>query len=353
MSLKTSLWLLRHCDQFDYRSSYLRNQSFDVYSNSAVYRSGQEVLVLPLNAQVPAGAEKLAVIYVHEDSALLVNPQSLPNCKSPSKNLWLVAGKNKQDRSPGCKLREGDVIRLADYEWTITEINAGEPAYFRSHSSTLLHSASEQTQCKICLSCEAEADNPLVAPCSCKGSVQYLHVNCLDHWLSSKLRHMDMHYRSQYSPPAINCNVCGDPLPQNLEVNGKRFSNLGVSKPEGRYIVLRDTSSNEVHLWHWDECRTLGLGTGIENEIKLQGLSDLNSKLVFKGPELRIRDVQSQFGTLVQVQKPLVVTRGDTVTVQSANVLIQVSIKRGGFFGCFSSRRRSVSYQDLIDEDLA
>ena len=319
-----------------------------------VYRCGQEVVVLPVTAAVSADAEKLAVIFVHEDSALLVNAQSVPSDDCPSKSMWLVASKTKQGHSDGCTLKEGDVLRLSNYEWTVTEISADHDHLPpNDNCSTVLEIAPEDTQCKICLSHETSVENPLVAPCSCKGSVEYIHVSCLDRWLSSKIRHKDMHYRSQYDAPVIKCSLCGDPLPMDLEVNGTRYSNLGLPKPKGRYVVLRENSTNEVQLWHWDNCRTLGVGAGGENELRLDGLSDFHAKLTFEGHELRVRDRHSQFGSLVLVQKPMAIHRGDCATVQAANVVLQVRIKRGGLFGCFSTRRRSVSFQELVAEDLS
>ena len=36
--------------------------------------------------------------------------------------------------------------------------------------------------CRFCLSPFEDADNPLISPCMCIGSVKYVHVNCLRQW---------------------------------------------------------------------------------------------------------------------------------------------------------------------------
>ncbi|KAH9380458.1 hypothetical protein HPB48_012113 [Haemaphysalis longicornis] len=38
--------------------------------------------------------------------------------------------------------------------------------------------------CRIC-HCEADAENPLIAPCHCAGSLRYVHQACLQHWINS------------------------------------------------------------------------------------------------------------------------------------------------------------------------
>ena len=38
--------------------------------------------------------------------------------------------------------------------------------------------------CRIC-HCEGTADEPLISPCSCLGTMQYLHQSCLQRWIKS------------------------------------------------------------------------------------------------------------------------------------------------------------------------
>ncbi|KAL9242410.1 hypothetical protein vseg_016405 [Gypsophila vaccaria] len=40
--------------------------------------------------------------------------------------------------------------------------------------------------CRICLECDGEVDDELIAPCMCKGTQQFVHRSCLDHWRSVK-----------------------------------------------------------------------------------------------------------------------------------------------------------------------
>ncbi|CAA3013642.1 E3 ubiquitin-protein ligase MARCH1 [Olea europaea var. sylvestris] len=40
--------------------------------------------------------------------------------------------------------------------------------------------------CRICLECDGQDDDELISPCMCKGTQQFVHRCCLDHWRSVK-----------------------------------------------------------------------------------------------------------------------------------------------------------------------
>ncbi|KAI5320531.1 hypothetical protein L3X38_040239 [Prunus dulcis] len=40
--------------------------------------------------------------------------------------------------------------------------------------------------CRICLESDAEPGDELISPCMCKGTQQFVHSSCLDHWRSVK-----------------------------------------------------------------------------------------------------------------------------------------------------------------------
>lgn len=48
------------------------------------------------------------------------------------------------------------------------------------------HSRSPRVaQCYMCFDDEDTSENPLVAPCLCKGGTRYVHLTCLQKWQSS------------------------------------------------------------------------------------------------------------------------------------------------------------------------
>uniref|UniRef100_A0A2P2K9D6 Zinc finger family protein n=1 Tax=Rhizophora mucronata TaxID=61149 RepID=A0A2P2K9D6_RHIMU len=41
--------------------------------------------------------------------------------------------------------------------------------------------------CRICLESDCETGDELISPCMCKGTHQFVHRSCLDHWRSVKV----------------------------------------------------------------------------------------------------------------------------------------------------------------------
>ena len=46
----------------------------------------------------------------------------------------------------------------------------------------LSYPSTDFRQCRICLETDAPEDDPLIAPCRCAGSMQWVHRKCLDEW---------------------------------------------------------------------------------------------------------------------------------------------------------------------------
>mmetsp|Transcript_31505 Transcript_31505/g.31214 ORF Transcript_31505/g.31214 Transcript_31505/m.31214 type:complete len:91 (+) Transcript_31505:323-595(+) len=44
----------------------------------------------------------------------------------------------------------------------------------------------EDSVCRICLCGFIDTENPLISPCVCKGTMKYIHIQCLQKWVSSK-----------------------------------------------------------------------------------------------------------------------------------------------------------------------
>jgi hypothetical protein len=78
-----------------------------------------------------------------------------------------------------------------------------ENAKFRSNESVraanvLMPEAAGAIVCRICLDHEDTPSNPLLRPCRCRGSMAYVHRNCLNEW-----RRQSIHPNSIYQ-----CDTC-------------------------------------------------------------------------------------------------------------------------------------------------
>ncbi|GMH04490.1 hypothetical protein Nepgr_006329 [Nepenthes gracilis] len=79
--------------------------------------------------------------------------------------------------------------------------------------------------CRICLECDGEEDDELISPCMCKGTQQFVHRSCLDHWRSVKARFAFSH-----------CTTCKAQFHLRVEL----FEDNSWRKIKFRLFVARD-----------------------------------------------------------------------------------------------------------------
>ena len=104
-----------------------------------------------------------------------------------------------------------------------------------------------ERQCKICLNVGAVTkENPLVNPCKCKGSVQFVHLRCLREWMNAKISSANSDSTVQLQCHNLVCEVCKTPLPRTLSLarNG-RVSLLDLRRPEEDHIVIEMVPSKQ------------------------------------------------------------------------------------------------------------
>ena len=98
---------------------------------------------------------------------------------------------------------------------------------------------------KICRICYGEEDkndndNPLVQPCKCSGSLKYIHLNCLKHWLNTKSCNK-MESNENYSiflVKQVECEICKSKFPDFLKLNDKLHEILDFKSEFKNYVTL-------------------------------------------------------------------------------------------------------------------
>ncbi|XP_062853775.1 E3 ubiquitin-protein ligase MARCH7 isoform X2 [Trichomycterus rosablanca] len=89
-----------------------------------------------------------------------------------------------------------------------------DPERLKKIQESLLLEDSDEDEgdlCRICQMGETSSSNPLIEPCRCTGSLQYVHQDCIKKWLRSKIT-------SGSNLEAITtCELCKDKLHLNIE----------------------------------------------------------------------------------------------------------------------------------------
>ena len=66
--------------------------------------------------------------------------------------------------------------------------------------------------CRICFSDDIDKENPLISPCKCSGSMQYVHLKCLRQWLSRNENKKIGPFVTSYTWKAFHCELCKEKL---------------------------------------------------------------------------------------------------------------------------------------------
>ena len=77
--------------------------------------------------------------------------------------------------------------------------------------------------CRICYGEEENDENPLLQPCTCSGSMKYIHLNCLKTWINTSvnIKLESSEYCNIYSYKPAECELCKTTFPDFVRHKGK------------------------------------------------------------------------------------------------------------------------------------
>lgn len=258
--------------------------------------------------------------------------------------LWKVVRNDKAMRgSKGSRLAEGDVIRLGRVHLRVKQLSAqGEtrPLFPELVSSTpiILHEPSydsDREVCRVCLLDHQTSSNPLIAPCKCKGQSRFIHVDCLQQWMKSRLNVKVSGTAVAYLWRRMDCDHCKEIFPTTISYGDEVRDLIQFIPPSGPYIVLEDLRSANYmtrgfHVVSLGEDGTLRIGRSADCEIYLSdvSISRFHANIYLHKGGFFLEDRDSKFGTMVQVVSRLVLMPGFNATLQTKNVVLKVYVRR-------------------------
>ena len=170
--------------------------------------------------------------------------------------------------------------------------------------------------CRICYGDDTSYENPLISPCICKGSMKFIHYDCLKNWLNSKIEE-DISVDSEnpevevisYNRRDIACELCKEKLPDYVKFND-RYYNISFYKPKfEEFFVLESMRADKhkakfIHIISLDKKNSVNIGRANECELSISELSVSRFHCIIHKDEgeLYLEDNSSKFGTLVLIQ---------------------------------------------------
>jgi len=85
-----------------------------------------------------------------------------------------------------------------------------------------------------------EHDTPeiLINPCNCKGTGAYVHVECVQKWINSKVKHKANQDSACSYWKHLICEVCKSTLPDLIDVNDTRIQLVPTVRPDTPYMLV-------------------------------------------------------------------------------------------------------------------
>jgi len=333
----SSTWARDSHDLFDFEAHHLHTKTFTVLKSMVCFRNDTNVEMLSERVSPPLGADPLLRL-VQKDGAFWVDKAS---SQSSSKKLWLVV----RDTPPcGHRLSENDVIKLGRFKFRVRQLvasaNGGAQPELRLDDSGVVccPDASQgdlsSTLCRICLLEGPGEDDPLIAPCACKGSIEYVHLGCLRHWIRGRLNLSDTSIGS-YFYRALPCELCKAIYPTYVTLGNERQPLVEVPRTQPPFIVLenmvRDSqqhASRGLHVISLAE-KVLKLGRGHESDVRIAdvSISRCHAMIRFHRGHFILEDNNSKFGTLVAMKRPRLLESGSTVSIQMGRTVLSLFVQ--------------------------
>ena len=161
-------------------------------------------------------------------------------------------------------------------------------------------------------------NNPLLQPCLCSGSLKYIHLTCLKHWISTRsCEKIDTTtYSVVYIIKQVECELCKTKFPDLIKHNDKIHHLLDFSKDFESYLTLESLTLDKYKnkfiytISLMESNKKLKLGRGHECDILLSDISVSRVHCFLlaesSNKNLYIIDNDSKFGTLVLIQAPFI-----------------------------------------------
>ena len=169
--------------------------------------------------------------------------------------------------------------------------------------------------CRICYNEEDDKNNPLVQPCNCSGSMRFIHLNCLKHWINTRscVKMESNSIYSTYLIKPVECELCKEKLPDYVSHNDKLYEILDLETDYKNYLVMENLSLDKhnnkfLYAISMDENRKLKVGRGHDAILVLNDISISRVHCIFTidSKNVYLEDNNSKFGTLVLIQNPVI-----------------------------------------------
>ena len=221
--------------------------------------------------------------------------------------------------------------------------------------------------CRICYGEEETEENPLVQPCTCSGSMKYIHLSCLKTWINTSvnIKLESTEYCNVYTYKPAECELCKTTFPDFIRHKGKLYDIPDFYSDFNSFLIfeclITDKTLNKyIYVVNLDiPNNKINLGRGHSSNVLLNDISvsrlhcflniDKNAKKIF------ISDNNSKFGTLILVKTDNIILSYELpLFIQIGRTYLKMTLKKNNsFFGCCGiSEKKNSDFYYLQNYDV-
>lgn len=251
----------------------------------------------------------------------------------PYQRLWEVV------KGKGTLLHEGDIFKLGKEQVCVRAVGVTgkeEHTWYPAPVAVSTYASSsrrEPGKCHICLGDEDGEDDPLISPCNCLGSVQYIHLKCLQEWLKTRLSRVHpSEHTTAYELKSLFCELCKSVLPAAIAIDGKTHFLVEAWKSSDPFIVLEVVSrrhESSMHVLSLQPGSSVQLGRSPLCAAVLQDMSvsRFHAAIILLPTGFWLRDLGSTFGTVREVRdSAMVLKRGNQAMLQCGRTVVTLKV---------------------------
>lgn len=276
---------------------------------------------------------------------------------TPGDGLWAVV---RGRGTHAAHLEPGDVLKLGRVQLRVKAVSlTGDEAVSLDCLQTpvaVRQYAKSETEptanCRVCLSEEQSDSNPLVSVCECAGTVKYVHLECLQEWLRTRLdidhtpNVLSYHWRS------LDCELCKTTFPVVIALEDRTVSLVDVNKSNYPFIVLEESNRRErgdVHVVSMRESAEVIIGRSPNCDIVMSDVSVSREHCALRlgTSGFTIEDRESKFGTLKRVRGTrLALAKGREILLQISRTIVSLEMRQPNrvlYFCCHCCFSRSAA----------
>ena len=220
--------------------------------------------------------------------------------------------------------------------------------------------------CRICYGEEENDENPLLQPCTCSGSMKYIHLNCLKTWINTSvnIKLESSEYCNIYSYKPAECELCKTTFPDFVRHKGKLYEILDFYNNYSSFLIFECLTSDKIqnkfmYVVNLDIPNNIvNIGRGHNSHVLLNDISVSRLhcflKINKRTKKLHLSDNNSKFGTLALIQTNHIILVPDlALHLQVGRSYLKILIKKYvSFFNCCGvSEKKNSDFYYLQNND--